>query len=92
MPVTATMIDQEVDTIVLDDVDLDLPCEAETPCDNRAEWKVRVKCCNNMWLLCQQCVDAVIQDFVKHKSLTVRCAKCKKMQLMGNFVGSIERI
>lgn len=89
---TATLIDEEVDTIVLDDVDLDLPCEAETPCDRRAEWKVRVRCCNNLWLLCQECVDAVITDFVKYKSRTVRCAKCHKMQLMGNFVGSVHRI
>lgn len=89
---TATLIDYGVDTIVEEVVDLDLPCEAETPCDRRAEWKVRVKCCNNLWLLCQECVDEVIQQFTKYKGTRVKCAKCHSLVLMGNFVGSVHRI
>lgn len=91
---TATLIesDTDVDTIVFDSVDLDKPCEAETPCDNRAEWRVRVKCCNNLWLLCQPCVDTLIEQVVKHKKTQIRCAKCKNLRLMGDFVSSINRL
>lgn len=89
---TATLTDEKFDTVVQDVVDLDIKCEATVPCDRRAEWKVRVTCCKNLWLLCQECVDEVIEHVVKFPDHYVTCGKCRAFLTIKKFVGTIYRL
>lgn len=88
---TATIFDHEVDEITFEAFDTALPCEAED-CDREAKWKLRTKCCSRIWLLCQECVDIVIEETAKNPKARIKCFKCLNWTTGGEIIGHIERI
>jgi hypothetical protein len=88
---TATILDHEVDEITIESFDTALPCE-NTDCDREAKWKLRTTCCKRIWLLCQECLDSVIEDLSGNPAGRIMCYKCHGWTTNGKIIGFVERI
>lgn len=90
---TVTSLDSDV--LELLDFEFTPPCEAPEGCDGAAEWRVRVGCCGHLYLLCQECVDEILewqQRAAKASGLNVQCARCNNIVPIRAFTHSMERI
>ncbi len=89
---TATIVEAETNLTVFESEDFEVACEAISGCDNSAVWKVRVKCCNGLWLLCQSCVDELIEQISDNGHISCACGKCNAKQPLAEFVDRMDRL
>lgn len=95
---SATVIENDLDTDLLSVLDFEFapPCEVPKGCDNTAEWKVTVSCCGQMYLMCQVCVDHLLEWHRDVSRLAVpvntKCVVCKTIVPATDFIFSMERI
>lgn len=94
----STMIDNDLGTDILSMLDFEHapPCEVPRGCDGTAEWKVTVGCCGQLYLMCQECVDHLLDWYRSVGRLgiktNIKCVACKNTVSAHTFILSIERI
>ena len=94
---SATLIDNDLDTDILGMLDFEFapPCEAPAGCDGTAEWTIRTGCCGHLYILCQECCDSILEWITRCKAmpaLGIQCKQCDNIVPVNSFIHSVERI
>ncbi len=90
---TATMIENDLDTPLIYDLDFDQDeaCELEEECTERAEYKIQMNCCGQVYVSCEEHL-FWLHDTIKNEESISTCLRCNTWLIDGVGFSVVGRV
>lgn len=87
-----TQMGLDIEAIEHLDFEANLVCESLFGCDRPVAWRFVLSCCGRVFLMCDPCKVAILQEMADFPDQTVECRFCLSRHPYGKTILSMERL